>query len=139
MSETEYKDIIHLSRPVSKRHPKMSLLNRAAQFSPFAALSGFEEGLQETARKTTHKRELDDSEKNLINEHLTQLAEVLATTQHSPRVTLEYFEEDDYKTGGAYRTYMGPVKKMDLYKRLLVLADDTHINLDDLTRVDVLY
>lgn len=139
MSDTEYKDIIHLSRPVSKRHPKMSLLNRAAQFSPFAALSGFEEGLQETARKTTYKRELDDSEKNLINEHLTQLAEVLATTQYSPRVTLEYFEEDDYKTGGAYRTYTGPVKKMDLYKRLLVLADDTRINLDDLTRVDVLY
>ena len=138
MSDTEYKDIIHLSRPVSKRHPKMSLLNRAAQFSPFAALSGFEEGLQETARKTTHKRELDDSEQNLINEHLTQLAEVLATTQHSPRVTLEYFEEDDYKTGGAYRTYTGPVKKMDLYKRVLVLADDTLINLDDLTRVDIL-
>lgn len=138
MSDTEYKDIIHLSRPVSKRHPKMSLLNRAAQFSPFAALSGFEEGIQETARKTTHKRELDDSEKNLINEHLTQLAEVLATTQHSLRVTLEYFEEDDYKTGGAYRTYTGPVKKMDLYKRMLVLADDTRINLDDLTRVDIL-
>ena len=111
MSDFEYKDIIHLSRPVSKRHPKMSLLNRAAQFSPFAALSGFEEGIQETARKTTHKRDLDDSEKNLINEHLTQLAEVLATTQHSPRVTLEYFEEDDYKTGGAYRTYTGPVNK----------------------------
>lgn len=138
MSDTEYKDIIHLSRPVSKRHPKMSLLNRAAQFSPFAALSGFEEGIQETARKTTHKRELDDSEKNLINERLTQLAEELATTQYSPRVTLEYFEEDDYKTGGAYRTYKGPVKKMDLYKRLLVLADDTRINLDDLTRVDIL-
>ncbi len=138
MSDTEYKDIIHLSRPVSKRHPKMSLLNRAAQFSPFAALSGFEEGIQETARKTTHKRELDDSEKNLINAHLTQLAEVLATTQHSPRVTLEYFEEDDYKTGGAYRTYTGPVKKMDLYKRMLVLADDTRINLDDLTRMDIL-
>ena len=81
MSDTECKDIMHLSRPVSKRHPKMSLLNRAAQFSPFAALSGFEEGLQETARRTTHKRELDDSEKNLINEHLTQLAEVLATTK----------------------------------------------------------
>ena len=138
MSDTEYKDIIHLSRPVSKRHPKMSLLNRAAQFSPFAALSGFEEGLQETARKTTRKRELDDSEKNLINEHLTQLAEVLATTQYSPRVTLEYFEEDDYKTGGAYRTHTGTVKKMDLYKRMLVLADDTRINLDDLTRVDKL-
>lgn len=138
MNGTAYDDIINLSRPVSKRHPKMSLLSRAAQFSPFAALSGFEEGLQETARKTTRKRELDESEKSVINGHLTQLAEVLATTQHSPRVTLEYFELDEYKTGGAYRTYAGTLKKMDLYKRLLVLADDTRISLDDLTHLDIL-
>lgn len=96
MSQHPYEDIIHLSRPVSKRHGKMPLLDRAAQFSPFAALTGFEEGLQETARKTSAKIELAESEKNLINEKLLLLVDKLSHCTDAadlPKITLEYYEK----------------------------------------------
>ncbi len=139
MSDTQYKDIINLSRPVSKRHAPMSLLDRAAQFAPFAALSGFEEGIQETARKTIRKKELDESEKNVINDKLTQLSQELTVSEFPPEVTVQYFVEDELKEGGEYQTKKGQVKKIDLYRHLLVFTDGTPIDIENLTDLETLF
>lgn len=138
MSDTQYKDIINLSRPVSKRHAPVSLLDRAAQFAPFAALSGFEEGIQETARKTTRKKELAESEKNIISDKLSQLAQELSVS-NTPEVTVKYFVEDEFKEGGAYETKKGQVKKIDLYRHLLVFTDATQIDIENLTDLKSLF
>ncbi|WP_432634130.1 hypothetical protein [Candidatus Avelusimicrobium sp.] len=138
MSETAYDDIIHLSRPVSKRHPKMSLQDRAAQFSPFAALSGFEDGLKETARKTVEKKELAESEKNLINEQLNCLVQALPPLGKAlPTVTVEYFVADAQKNGGSYRTKSGTVKRVDIYRNLLIFTDNTQINIEDIIHLSL--
>lgn len=139
MSDTQYKDIINLSRPVSKRHAPMSLLDRAAQFSPFAALSGFEEGIQETARKTTHKKELDESEKNIINDKLTQLAQELSASEFPIEVTVRYFVEDALKEGGEYQTKTGQVKKIDLYRHVLIFTDGIQIDIESLADVETVF
>ena len=139
MSDSQYKDIINLSRPVSKRHAPMSLLDRAAQFAPFAALSGFEEGIQETARKTTRRKELDESEKNIINDKLSQLAQELTVSEFPPEVTVKYFVEDELKEGGEYQTKTGQIKKIDLYRHLLVFTDGTQIDIENLTDLETLF
>ena len=139
MSDTQYKDIINLSRPVSKRHAPMSLLDRAAQFAPFAALSGFVEGIQETARKTTRKKELDENEKNIINDKLTQLAQELSASEFPPEVTVKYFVEDELKEGGAYETKKGQVKKIDLYRHLIIFSDGTQIDIENLADLETLF
>lgn len=139
MSDTQYKDIINLSRPVSKRHAPMSLLDRAAQFAPFAALSGFEEGIQETARKTTCKIDLDESEKNIINDKLTQLSQELTVSEFPPEVTVKYFVEDELKEGGEYQTKTGQVKKIDLYRHLLVFTDGTQVDIENLTDLENIF
>lgn len=136
MNENPYSDIIHLTRPVSKRHPKMLLQDRAAQFSPFAALSGFEEGIKETARKTTYRKELDESEKNVINEQLNQLVSLLNASQ-TPTITVEYFIADTLKEGGTYSTKTGQVKKIDIYRNLLVFTDNTLVNIENIITLDL--
>ena len=134
MSDTQYKDIINLSRPVSKRHTPMSLQDRAAQFAPFAALSGFEEGIKETARKTSSKIELDDNEKNLINDKLLLVAEKLP---ENPIITVEYFVADARKEGGSYFTKTAQVRKIDLFDRSIIFADSVKIYIADLIRLDL--
>ena len=138
MSQHPYEDIIHLSRPVSKRHGKMSLLDRAAQFSPFAALTGFEEGLQETARKTSAKIELAESEKNLINEKLLLLTDKLShctAEADLPTISLEYYKSDDRKEGGSYLDKTGQVKKIDSYEQQIVFTDGNKIAISDVVSV----
>lgn len=138
MSQHPYEDIIHLSRPESKRHGKMPLLDRAAQFSPFSALTGFEEGLEETARKTSNRIELAENEKNLINEKLLLLADKLShcsTEADLPQITLEYYEEDILKEGGHYLYKTGRVKKIDSYEQQLVFVDGTKITIRDVMGV----
>lgn len=140
MSQHPYKDIIHLSRPESKRHGKMPLLDRAAQFSPFAALTGFEEGLEETARKTYSRIELADSEKNLINEKLLLLVDKLThctAEADLPQITLEYYEDDIQKEGGHYLYKTGQVKKIDLYNQEIVFVDGTKIAITDIAGISL--
>lgn len=136
MKDTRYDNIINLTRPISKRHPKMSLLDRAAQFSPFAALSGFKDGVKETARKTATKKDLDENEKNIINENLIKLSQYINTSKKSAEVVIEYFVADSLKDGGEYHTKKGKVKKIDLYKHNLTFTDSTHVNIEDLIRLD---
>ena len=113
-----YEDILSLPRPVSKAHAPMSLLDRAAQFSPFAALSGYEDALAETARLTETPIELDVDAKADINEKLVCLQTHIA---QSPQVTVTYFEPDIWKAGGAYVTVTGIVRKLNPLEKWLLL------------------
>ena len=105
-----YDDIIHLPHPVSKTHPRMSMIERAAQFSPFAALTGYGAAIKETARLTDRKLELDEETQALLDLRQHFLLEHLA---QRPEVTITYFEPDTRKEGGSYQTITARVKKLD--------------------------
>lgn len=137
-----YEDIVDLPHPVSKVHPRMSLQDRAAQFSPFAALTGHEEAIQETARLTDIQIELDEDTKNLLNEKLLVLQnrwkEAKETRQPGVQVSLTYFLPDERKAGGEYVTRSGVVKKIDDFQRSILLEDGTMIPIWRIKEVDVL-
>ena len=96
-----YDDIIHLSRPISKKHPQMPIRDRAAQFAPFAALTGHKEAISETERLTDAKRILDENRNMLNNE---RLQEILLHIKEQPKIRVTYFKADERKEGGAYLT-----------------------------------
>ena len=125
----KYDDILHLPRPVSDRHAPMSLSDRAAQFSPFAALTGYDEVIRETARLTDRRADLDESRKAELSDKLRLLADNLSLR---PRITVLWFREDSKKSGGAYVSTTGCVKKIDLYTHDLCLEDGTAIPIDRL-------
>ena len=129
---TDYDDIIHLPHHVSQNHPQMPLRERAAQFAPFAALTGYEAAVGETARQTTERRELDAQEAAALNRRLTDLA---ARLKDRPEVTIEYFVPDERKAGGAYVTVTGRVRNISVSERLLVMEDETVIPLEDVVSV----
>ena len=114
----KYDDIIHLPHHVSSVHPRMPMLDRAAQFSPFAALTGYESAIQETARVTDRRMELDEDAKA----NLDQKLRLLEMSPEQPPVALTYFQPDGKKSGGAYITITGVIKKMDEYARVIVLS-----------------
>ena len=119
-----YDDIIHLSRPVSPKRARMSNLDRAAQFSPFAALVGYDAAIAETARLTDFQIELTEGAKAALNEKLRLIAE---NTRQNPTVCVVYFLADERKSGGAYVTVTGQVKKVDAYREVLILIDGREI------------
>ena len=129
---TDYDDIIHLPHHVSQNHPQMPLRDRAAQFAPFAALTGYEAAVGETARQTTERRELDAQEAAALNRRLTDLA---ARLKDRPEVTIEYFVPDERKAGGAYVTVTGVVRHVTVEKRTPVMEDETVIPLEDIDSV----
>lgn len=131
----EYDDIIYLPHPVSATHPQMSRMNRAAQFSPFAALTGYGDAVQETARLTDAKIELDDSRREELDRRLQILAAGTEQSTEPPCVTVTYFSPDDRKEGGSYRTQTGIVKKIDSFAHVLVLEDGTRIPMENLTEL----
>lgn len=125
----KYDDIINMERPVSKRHPPMPRANRAAQFAPFAALTGYEAVIDEAARLTARQIELDEDAKAEINRQL--LALVARTDAGEPvQVELTWFEPDGLKLGGAYRTELVLVRRVDQTYRLLELSDHRVIEID---------
>ena len=124
-----YDDIINLPHPVSKKHPQMPMKNRAAQFSPFAALNGHGAAIRETLRKTEPQRELGESDREILDKKLTCLREHLA---ERPEVTVTYFLKDSKKEGGKYIDISGVIKKMDFYYGLLVMEDGTKIRLEEI-------
>ena len=125
---TAYDDIIHLPHHVSQNHPQMPMLDRAAQFAPFAALTGYEAAVGETARLTAERRELDAQEAEELNR---RLAALIARLPDRPEATVEYFVPDDRKAGGAYVTVTGRVRHISVPERTLVMEDGTVILLDD--------
>ena len=131
--ENKYEDMIYLPRHVSVKHPQMSLQDRAAQFSPFAALTGHDAAIRETARLTDTFVELEEDQKTLLDEKLPMLRENLA---QDPEVKVTFFRPDSKKGGGAYVTIRGRVKKIDLYGHRILFRDGTDIPLENLFSIE---
>ena len=130
-----YDDIINLPHHVSKKHPPMSLYARAAQFAPFAALTGYGDAVEETARITNNKVELSEEMKEIINEKLNIIN--LSITS-KPLVTLTYFIKDKRKSGGEYTNITGNIRQIDLVNGLIVLTNKKKINIFDLIDIDLI-
>lgn len=128
-----YEDIINLPHHTSTSRPRMSAHDRAAQFSPFAALTGYSSAITETARLTNRRIELDESIKAELNDKLAMLQDQL---EEKPQVSITYFKPDLKKSGGAYITASGWVKKIDQYKRTVIMADATIIPMDDIFEME---
>ena len=136
MKETHrYDDIINLSRPVSKKRSPMSHFDRAAQFSPFAALTGYDAVIAETGRLTDVQIELDEGGKALLDEKLQTIREHL---EENPEVKLTVFCPDSRKSGGAYEEITGNVKKIDPVARILVLAGGEVVPIDRIYGIECL-
>ena len=129
----DYDDIINLPRHVSKRHPPMPVTERAAQFSPFAALTGFEDAIKESGRLTDQRMELDEDEKRILNEKLRILNQRIL---ECPEVKITYFKPDEQKEGGAYCMVRGRVKKIDVYEGVIKMQDGTRIPVGDITGLE---
>ena len=127
-SNHQYDDIIDLPHHVSATRPRMSMIDRAAQFSPFAALTGYDAAIKETGRLTDEHIELSEESRAALDRKQQLLMDNLADR---PRVSVTYFVPDERKSGGAYVTVTGQVKKIDEFARLLVLTDGVKIPLDD--------
>ena len=130
----KYDDIINMERPASKRHPPMPRSNRAAQFAPFAALTGYEAVIHEAARLTARQIELDEDAKAEINRQLLALAARTDAGEPVP-VELTWFEPDGLKLGGAYRTELVLVRRVDQSYHLLELSDRSLIEINRVLNV----
>lgn len=124
-----YEDIIHLPHHVSKNHGQMSRLNRAAQFSPFAAVTGYDGAIKETGRLTVERIELDENEKNRIDNKLKIIQEKLNTQKE---VEIIFFRPDGKKIGGIYISKKGVVEKINKFEHTLIMTDKTQIQIDDI-------
>ena len=136
MSKTEqhkYDDIINLSHHVSSRHPQMPMMNRAAQFSPFAALTGYDDAVRETARLTDEKIELDEYEKEELDRKIQWIGSHL--DEHIP-VSITYFQPDDKKAGGAYEEIVDTIRKINVYKHEILLTKGTKIPIMNILLMD---
>lgn len=124
-----YDDIIHLPHHVSKVHPQMAPGDRAAQFSPFAALTGYEDVLEEAGRLTGERIELDEDAKIILDEKLQMIQKQITARL---QVEITYFVPDEKKAGGAYTTAAGWVKKIDRYGQNIIMNDDTKIPIGEI-------
>lgn len=128
-----YDDMIDLPHPSSKKHPRMSIRDRAAIFSPFAALSGHGAAIAETARLTDPRMELDEDTKAELDRRQAMLLEHI---EEQPEVTVTWFQPDERKEGGAYLTVTGRLKKIDEAERTLTLLDGMSILLEDVVGIE---
>lgn len=131
--EHKYDDIIDLPHHVSTRHPQMSPMDRAAQFSPFAALTGHDAAIKEMARLTEERGELDESRKEELNERLWLIRERLS---ERPEITFTYFKPDEKKSGGAYLTVTGKVKRIDEYEHQIHLEDGIILLIENIFSIE---
>lgn len=127
----DYKDIINLSRPISKR-PKMSLEQRSAQFAPFAALTGYEGQIKETARLTNRRIEIDEEIKLVLNLKIQLIQEKI---KEQPEIEITYFIPDFKKEGGRYEVITNAIKKIDTYKNKIIMIDGTTIAIEEIIDV----
>lgn len=126
------QELLEMERPVSARHAPMRRCDRAAQFAPFAALSGFDETVQEAGRLTQAQIELAENEREALNDALVRLA---ARLPEQPEVRLTYFQPDAKKSGGIYRTILTRIRRLDANAQVLVLTDGTRIPFDALLSI----
>ena len=124
-----YEDIVNLPPHISKRHPQPSMMDRAARFAPFAAITGYEEMVLEEARITEERIDLDEGTLSILNEKLNMIQEFI---DEEPEVTITYFEPDKKKSGGAYIDITGTVKRIDEYEHLVIMTDGKKIRIEDI-------
>ena len=129
-----YDDIIDLPHHVSATRPQMSRLDRAAQFAPFAALTGYGAAIKETARLTDERSELGEYELMELNAGIHMLMERI---DEHPQVEITYFKPDERKDGGAYLTVKSRAKRLNEYERFLLLEDGTEIPFDDIYKIEL--
>jgi len=124
-----YEDIVDLPPHISRKHPQPTMLERAARFAPFAAITGYEEMVLEEARVTEERVDLDEGTLSLLNEKLNMIQEFL---DEEPEIKILYFEPDKRKSGGAYVTVTGIVKRIDEYEQLVIMTDGKKIRIGDI-------
>ena len=130
----KYDDIINLPRHVSSTRPQMPMIDRAAQFMPFRALIGYEGAVQETARLTEDRAELTEDEKSILDKKLQSLADRISS---KPQITVTWFRPDQKKTGGAYVTTTGQLKKLDDFAGVLILLSGERIVIEDILDIQI--
>ena len=128
-----YEDILNLPHHVSKTRPQMSMLDRVAQFSPFAALTGYDDAIKETGRLTDEKIELGEETKAVLDMKQQYLLDMISD---QPEITVTYFIPDTKKSGGAYVSVTGNLKRIDEYERLMLLTTGEKIPLDDIMDIE---
>ena len=133
MNNEKYSDIINLPHPDPRTRPRMSLSDRAAQFAPFAALTGYDDAITEEGRLTSSKIELDENELERLDRALTYLTE---HRSQRPSVTVTYFVPDEKKSGGAYISREGAFKAVDRDRRLILLTDGSAIPIPDVLTLE---
>lgn len=133
MIKDNYEDIINLPHYEPKNHTRMSSYNRAAQFAPFAALTGYEDLVKETARLTDKRIVIDEGLRNVIN---NKLQIIQMNIKLKPKVTITYFVQDQKKSGGSYLSITGNVKKIDSIEELIVMTDNKKIPMNDILSID---
>ena len=129
-----YDDIIDLPHHVSKKHKQMSIMNRAAQFAPFAALTGYDDEIKETARLTDKKIEIDDNKIDIIN---YQLQLIQSKIKDKPCVYIKYFIPDTKKSGGKYETLNKNVKRIDEYNQEIIFIDKTKVLINNIIDIKI--
>ena len=129
----KYNEIMGLPHHVSKTRPQMPMSDRAAQFAPFAALTGYDAAIKETGRLTDERIELDVEALSALDMKYQLLMEAL---DEAPEVTITYFRPDERKAGGKYVSAVGAVKKIDDFERRITMQDGTKIPMDDVLSID---
>lgn len=128
-----YEDIVNLPPHISKKHPQPTMLERAARFAPFAAITGYEEMVLEEARVTEERVELSEGAKATLNKKLSILKDNLSM---SPEVTVTYFEPDQRKAGGAYLTCSGVIRRVDEHNHLIQMMNGKQILMDEIYELE---
>ena len=129
----QYEDIIKLPHHVSPTRPQMPMSDRAAQFAPFAALTGYDAAIKETGRLTDEKIELDEEALTALDMKYQFLMDAL---DDAPEVTITYFQPDERKAGGKYVSAVGVVRKVDDFERRITMQDGAKIQMDDVLSID---
>ena len=130
MDNHSYDDIINLPNLTSKNHPRMSLHDRAAQFAPFAALTGHKQLIQETQRLTEDKKELDENKKSVLNQKLLYFIET------KEKIKITYFKKNQKKSGGDYLTTIQRIKKIDSIYKTITLQNGQIIKMEDIYEIE---
>ena len=132
----KYDDIINLPHHVSKTRKPMTMYNRAAQFAPFAALTGYDDAIKETSRLTDKKIEISDELKNELNQKIKFISDNIKL---KPKVTITYFVSDNKKSGGVYKTISGNVRRIDEVEKCLFFTNKLIIYFDDIISIVISY
>ena len=133
MIDTNYDDMINMPCPTSQRHPRMPRADRAAQFAPFAALTGYDAAIDETGRLTDQKIDISEDMREKLDLKQNFLADII---DEQPEISVTYFVPDKKKSGGAYVTVNGRLKQIDEYEQLIILTDGKKIPIQEVYSIE---